>query len=145
MTPLSSISGPDGHISAVFSEAFDDIRDKFSILRGLDGMDIAGNGHGSSMAMTGGGSYPGRIGYGYSIDAVMSESRTFYPEVPFLKALRTSVGEEYPASFSFTSSSGTLARLPSHSFAGSNCWIRYQYNHLDSMYNFCLNFNSFCW
>lgn len=113
VTPLSSISGPDGHISAVFSEAFDDIRDKFSILRGLDGMDIAGNGHGSSMAMTGGGSYPGRIGYGYSIDAVMSESRTFYPEVPFLKALRTSVGEEYPASFSFTSSSGTLARLPS--------------------------------
>lgn len=114
VTPLSSIRGFDGYVSPVFSEAWDDIRDKYAIVRGLDGMQIAGDGHGSGMAMTASGSLSGgRVGFGYSMDVVLQESTKIYPETPYVPALRTSVGGGVSYSFSFTSRTGVPTQVPS--------------------------------
>ncbi|MDD9967390.1 MAG: DUF1552 domain-containing protein [Myxococcales bacterium] len=114
VTRLADVAGFDGFVSPVFSEAWDGIRDKFTIVRGLDGMQLAGDGHGTAMAMTGSGTLPGgRVGFGYSIDAVMEESAKFYAEVPVVGAIRTSVGNKVPTTFSYSSKTGALQRLVS--------------------------------
>ena len=83
ITSLADINGFDGFVSPVFSEAWDDIRTKYTIVRGLDGMQISGNAHTSVLAMTGSGGLPGgAVGFGYSIDAVMEESSKVYPTPP---------------------------------------------------------------
>src|SRR5690606_15429538 len=102
------------YVSPVFSEAWDDLRDKYAIVRGLDGMQIAGDGHGSGMAMTASGSLSGgRVGFGYSMDVVLQESTKIYLETPYIPALRTSVGGGVSYSFSFTSRTGVPTQVPS--------------------------------
>lgn len=114
VTPLADIAGFDGFVSPVFSEAWDDIRDKYTIVRGLDGMQIAGDGHGTGMAMTGSGSLPGgRVGFGYSMDVVLQESNKIYPQTPYVPAIRTSVGATVSYSFSYTSRTGVPTLVPS--------------------------------
>lgn len=104
--------GTDGIISPILGEAFNDIRDKFSLVRGLDGMQIEGDGHSPTFALTGSGSVNGQLGFGYSVDAVLEESNIVYPSTPVVGALRscpTPTGNAL--SFSYSSRSGTTQRL----------------------------------
>jgi hypothetical protein len=102
-TELSSLLGP---ISHTIGESFDPIRNKFSILRGLDSMQF-GDGHGPSVALTASGMLQSGPGFGYSLDAVLEESTKFYPTLPQLGAMRTSPNSELiQLSFSYSALAG---------------------------------------
>lgn len=101
-----------GVVSPILGEAFNELRDKFSLVRGLDGMQIEGDGHSPTFALTGSGSVNGQLGFGYSVDAVLEESDKVYASTPVLGALRacpTPTGNAL--SFSYSSRSGTTQRL----------------------------------
>jgi len=97
---LRSISGEMSH---ALGSAFDGVRGKLSILRGLDSLDFD-NGHNFSQPLTASGTNPGTPSFGYSLDAVLEESPKFNQVVTQVSALRTSPGvQENTMSFSFTS------------------------------------------
>ena len=108
---LARARNAQGHISKIFSGRWDSLRDKISILRGLDGMDIKGNAHASAMALTASGKYKGTINFGYSADVVMGQSDAVYPEEPFVRSLRSSPIAKRPMSFSFQVSGGSTQAL----------------------------------
>jgi hypothetical protein len=102
--PLSQISKP---ISYCIGSSFDPVLNKMSLIRGLDSMSTQGN-HNASLPTTGSSLDPkSSVGFGYSIDCVLEESKKFYPNIPNLGALRTCPDISHPyhefASFSWTS------------------------------------------
>jgi hypothetical protein len=84
----SRLSDAGSVISPILGEAWNPLREKISLLRGLDGMQIAGDGHTPTIALTGSGSVQGQIGFGYSVDAVLAESSRIYPSLPATPAVR---------------------------------------------------------
>jgi hypothetical protein len=87
---LSDISGP---ISPVFGTAFNGLKDKVTLIRGLDICNgLAGSEHFPSHFL--GAVRPNDLGpyqpgeFGASIDWVISQSRAFYPATPALSAIR---------------------------------------------------------
>ncbi|MEM6956542.1 MAG: DUF1552 domain-containing protein [Myxococcota bacterium] len=69
----------DGAISPTFGDAWNGLESKFSMLRGLDGLDD-GNPHDSTMCLTASGKKSGNrstIRFAYSLDAVLEESPGF--------------------------------------------------------------------
>lgn len=97
--PLSELSP----ISYCINSAFNPIKNKISLIRGLDCVSASGM-HNSSLATTGS-SYPASAanGFGYSIDCVLEESSLFYKTAPFLGALRTAPGGGDFSNWSYTS------------------------------------------
>lgn len=107
--PLSEITGP---ISPILGTDFDDLRKKFSILRGLDGMEINGDGHSPSFATTASGITENGAGFAYSMDSILEESKVFYPTYPTVGAIRTCPypNKDHSISFSYTSKNGYKQR-----------------------------------
>jgi hypothetical protein len=99
----SKLSDITGEISYSFGSSFDSIRNKISIVRGLDGLQ-ADNGHQWSMPLTASGTLNGTPSFGYSIDAVLEESKRFNASLTRVGALRTTASDS-PADFSFSFSS----------------------------------------
>lgn len=105
VSPLSDIDGP---ISYILSEAFDPVRNKLSVVQGLDELAPYGL-HNASLPTTGSARDPSSAeGFGYSIDCVLEESKTFYSSAPVVSALRTAPGDASTAwrdhsTFSWTS------------------------------------------
>jgi Protein of unknown function (DUF1552) len=98
---LSEVNGP---LSYILSSAFDGLRNKFSILRGLDCMQ-PGDAHMPTVPLTASGWVPSGVGFGYSLDVVLEESKRFYPVLPMVPALRTCPNATWDQlSFSFSSS-----------------------------------------
>ena len=109
---LMDARNTEGHISKILSDEWDALRGKVSLLRGLDGMDVRGDAHGTAMALTGSGNIEGHVSFGYSLDVVLEESSVIYPEAPFVSALRTCPsGNRNPFSFSYSSATGTAQTL----------------------------------
>jgi hypothetical protein len=105
---LSSIQGDLSH---AFGNAFDPVRDKMSILRGLDSLDFD-NGHSTSQALTASGTSP-VPSFGYSLDAVLEESSTFNKALTKVGALRTSAASTANGlSYSFTSKASYGQNIP---------------------------------
>ncbi len=113
---LADLNNADGLLSPIFGSDYNDIRDKFTLVRGLDGMQVAGDGHQPAFALTGGGHVNGQLGFGYSVDAVLEESNSFYTAPPAVSALRTSPSANWEGiSFSFSSRAGRTERLMTES------------------------------
>lgn len=109
---LAELDNADGILSPILGSDFNDIREKFTLIRGLDGMQVAADGHQPAFALTGSGRVNGQLGFGYSIDAVLEESSRFYPAPAAVPALRTSPSAEWEGiSFSFSSRAGRAERL----------------------------------
>jgi hypothetical protein len=88
--PLSVIHGP---ISYILGEAFDPVRNKLSVIQGLDELAPYGL-HNWSLPTTGSARDPRTAdGSTYSIDCVLEESSTFYPSQPAVGAIRTAPGD----------------------------------------------------
>ena len=82
---LSEIQGPLSH---ALTGAFDPIRSKIGLLRGLDSMNYICQ-HNTSLPTTGCSFEPtSESGFGYSIDCVLEESKKFYPAPTMVGALR---------------------------------------------------------
>lgn len=111
---LRDVRDGEGHLSRIFGAEWDELHDKVSIVRGLDGMQLAGDAHGPALPLSGSGSLPGRAGFGYTIDVVMEESRTIYPEAPFAGAIRSCPAEQYRHDFSITSANGVQQRIDAY-------------------------------
>ncbi len=104
---IKKLSEIDGPISHAIGSSFDGVRNKMSLLRGLDSMNLVCM-HNASLPTTGCSSGPDSVdGFGYSIDCVLEESKKFYATPSALGALRTCphTGEGYRDfnTFSFTS------------------------------------------
>ena len=108
-TRLSDIKGP---ISLILGSAFDPIRHKMNLVRGLDGMQRDADGHSPGIATTGSGYGAAGIGFPYSLDCILEESGKFYPQPAFISAIRTSPSPKSMSdlSFSYSSRSGGLQR-----------------------------------
>lgn len=106
---LTDIQGP---MSLILGTAFDPIRNKMSLLRGLDGMQKDADGHSPGVATTGSGYGAAGLGFPYSIDCILEESAKFYSQPAFTSAIRTTPAAKgsIGANFSFTSRSGALER-----------------------------------
>lgn len=100
---LSELGSP---FSYILGSSFDGLRDKISILRGLDAMQI-GDAHSPTVPLTGSGdTQTNGVGFGYSVDCVLEESDTFYDAPPMIGALRTCPNDVWKQlSFSYTSRS----------------------------------------
>jgi hypothetical protein len=107
----ASLADMPGEISHAFGSAFDPVRKKMSILRGLDSMDFD-NAHQFSQPLTAGGTQ-GLPTFGYSLDAILEESSKFNRTLTKVGALRTSAStKENSLSFSFTSKSSYGQKIP---------------------------------
>lgn len=106
---LSDIQGP---MSAILGTAFDPIRNKMSLIRGLDGMQKDADGHSPGIATTGSGYGVAGLGFPYSIDCILEESIKFYAQPAFASSIRTSPAPKSytDLSFSYSSRSGALQR-----------------------------------
>jgi hypothetical protein len=124
---LSEISGP---ISPTFGTAFDGLRDKMTIVQGLDCLDEYTtdgsrlDSHSPTIPTTAA-AYKKEIenntqknlNFPYSIDAVLEESKVIYPSPPLMGALRLApfhrLSDPYYefGSFSWTSKTGTEMRI----------------------------------
>ena len=123
--PLSELSGP---VSNIVGAPFDALRDKITLLRGLDG--LTDTGHNRSFPLTasthtGGGMERGSAPFfPYSVDAVLERAPSFYTTPPALGAMRLSPmlrrynGElRAGESFSWWTEGGVTTRLPVQSDA----------------------------
>ena len=107
-TKLSDISGD---ISPVFGSAFNSLRNKVSIVRGLDVVTgVPNHNRGGFLAcvqdQAGEGSPPK---FGASVDWILQQSTNFYKAAPAVQALRHNV---YSYEFSFSNIGGKVASLP---------------------------------
>ena len=94
-------------ISYSLGAGFNPVLSKIALIRGLDSVSTNGM-HNRSVPTTGSAFDPSAAnGFGYSIDAVLEESRKFYPNLPRIGALRTCPHTTQPfhdfVSFSYTS------------------------------------------
>ncbi|MFM2418587.1 MAG: hypothetical protein RL385_3310 [Pseudomonadota bacterium] len=104
---LKKLSEIQGALSHALGPSFDGLRNKMSILRGLDSMNSVCM-HNYSLPTTGCSANPSSAGgFGYSIDCVLEESKKFYAVPSAVGALRTCphIKEGYRefSSFSYTS------------------------------------------
>lgn len=112
-TPLSEVIAQEGKISYSFGNPiFNQLSNKISLIRGLDLLQLDG-GHSFTPALTASGSIGGRPTFGYSIDAILEESKTFNKTTPRLGALRSAVHSEQHAfgKWSFSSKNGNTQNL----------------------------------
>jgi hypothetical protein len=112
---LDSIAG---RISEVIGPEFDPLRPKMNMLRGLDLMAPSGLHNACAPTCA---SFPpvdNHVpGFPYSVDVILEESSTVYPEVPRIPALRLTPGVESAykwGSFSWTRQNGEPFKLPAY-------------------------------